>query len=64
MEMISARYLQIPSSMPVPAAPATSRQAVAAHCLARVPGVSAEIAHARSMRFYRSSGHAWSFGLA
>jgi hypothetical protein len=64
MEMTSARYLQTRSDTSTPDAAATSRELVAAHCIACVPGVDAATAHARSMRFYRSSGHAGAFALA
>jgi hypothetical protein len=40
------------------------RELVAAHFRACARGVAAAVAHARTQRFYRASGHPWTAALA
>jgi hypothetical protein len=42
----------------------TTRDVVAAHFRACARGVAAAVAHARTQRFYRASGHPWTAALA
>lgn len=64
MEMIRASLLQRRADAAAAAPVRTAREEVAAHAADRIHGVGAQIAHRRTMAFYRSSGNTWTSALS